>query len=171
MHDPFVVDQHAIGNRIIVADDRIDEFVDEGIGSKPNFLTANCTIAERKPAPGMSECLREPGLEPGRDAAGLRHAADPGRMLHHALALGHGKLAEQEKPLAGRGSDPVRIAAAGIQEGGLGRLGCCFGEVDQFVLDLEWAQGLEFPQCHNVGHDLLLLFDFGRQACHKDKSW
>ena len=31
VHDPLVVDQHAVGHRIVVADDRIDELVDECI--------------------------------------------------------------------------------------------------------------------------------------------
>ena len=33
------------------------------------------------------------------------------------------------------------------------------GEVDQLVLDLEWAQSFELAQRQNVSHDLLLLFD------------
>ena len=38
-------------------------------------------------------------------------------------------------------------------------LDVCFGELDQFVLDLERAQSLELPQRQNVGHDLLLFAD------------
>ena len=32
VHDLLVVDEHAVGHRIVVADDRVDEFVDEGVG-------------------------------------------------------------------------------------------------------------------------------------------
>src|SRR6202049_2671314 len=73
--------------------------------------------------------LAEPGLEAGRNAISLRHSSDSGSMLHHTLALGHRKLAEQEKALARCGSNPVRITAAGIEEGSLGLLGCCFRKV------------------------------------------
>ena len=78
-------------------------------------------------------------------------------MLHHPLALGDRKLAEQEKPFAGRGGDPVGIAAAGVQERRLRRLGGLLRQLDQLVLDLEWAQSLEFSQCEDVSHDLLLF--------------
>jgi len=79
-------------------------------------------------------------------------------MFHHALALGHRELPEQEKPLAGRGRDPVGIAAAGVQESGLRRLRCRFREIDKFVLDLERAQRLKLLQRQNIGHDLFLIF-------------
>ena len=107
---------------------------------------------------GHIRMFREPGLEPAGDAAGLWHSTDPGGMLHHAFALGHRELPKQEKSLAGRGRDPVGIAAAGVQESGLSGFGCCLGEIDQFVLDFERTEGLEFLQRHKVGHDLLLLF-------------
>ena len=75
---------------------------------------------------------------------GLRHSADPGGMLHHAFALGDRELTEQEESLARRGRDPVRIAAAGIQERGLSGSGRFFGEIDQLVLDFKGAESLEF---------------------------
>ena len=31
VHDPLVVDEHPVGHRIVVADDRINQFVDERI--------------------------------------------------------------------------------------------------------------------------------------------
>jgi hypothetical protein len=158
MHDALVVDQHSIGNRVIVADNRIDKFMNECVAIKTEFLDGKLRHFRKEPGAGHVRMLAKPSLEAGRNAIGLRHSADSGRMLHHTLALGHRKLTEQEKPLARCGRNPVRIAAAGIKEGCLGRLRCCLRQVDQFVLDLEWTQSLEFTQCHNVGHDLLLLF-------------
>ena len=45
----------------------------------------------------------------------LGHAADAGRQVEHALALGDRELPEQEEGLARLGRDPVRVAATGIQ--------------------------------------------------------
>ena len=84
-------------------------------GSKPKVLTANCTIADKKVGAGHVLVLGEPGVEARRDAVGLRHPADPGRLVHHPLALGDRELAEQEEAFARRGGDPVGIAAAGIR--------------------------------------------------------
>jgi hypothetical protein len=93
---------------------------------------------------GHIHVLREPCVEASRDAFGLWHATDPRRFLHRPFAFGDGKLAEQEETFARRGGDPIRIAAASVQERGLSRLRRGFGKVDQLVLDLEWAQSLEF---------------------------
>ena len=122
-----------------------DEFVNESISVKAEFLDGELRHRGKETGARHIRMFLEPGLEPAGNAAGLRHSADPGRMLHHARALGQRELAEQEKSLARRGSDPVGIAAAGIQEGGLGRLGRCFCEIDQLVLDLERTQSLELP--------------------------
>jgi len=62
-----------------------------------------------------------------------------GGMFHHSLAFGDRKLTKQEEALARFGSDPVRIAATGIQECRLCRPGCFLGELDQFVFNLERA--------------------------------
>ena len=130
MHDPLVVDQHTIGNRIIVADNRVDEFVNEGVALKTEFFDSKLRHFRKETGARHVRMLAEPSPESGRYATGLWHSPDSGRMLHHALALGHCKLAKQEKPLAGRGSNPVRIAAAGIKEGRLAIPGCYLREVD-----------------------------------------
>src|SRR5579863_7272666 len=96
--------------------------------------------------------LREPGLESSGDSLGLRHAADPRRMVHHPLALGDGELPKQEKAFARRRGYPVRIAATSVKESALRPLGGGLRQVDQFVLDLERAQRLEFLQSQDIGH-------------------
>jgi len=139
VHDPFVVDQHAVGDRVVVADDRVDEFVNEGVGLEAELLDGELRHFGKEAGARHVRMLRKPRGEPGGDAAGLRHAADAGWMLHHPLALGQRELSEEEEALTGGGGDPVGIAAASIEEGGLGRPGGGFGEIDQFILDLERA--------------------------------
>ena len=102
---------------------------------------------------------------------GLRHAADPGGMIHHPLALGDGELAEEEEALARRGGDPVGIAAAGVQERGLRGPRRLLGQLDQLVLDLERAQSFEFAQGEDVGHAQLLVSMVAcTRAWHSDLS-
>ena len=60
--------------------------------------------------------LCKPCLEARSDAIGLRHPAYPGREIHDALALGNGKLAEQEEGFPRLGCNPIGIATSGIQE-------------------------------------------------------
>jgi hypothetical protein len=87
----------------------------------------------------------EPGLEPAGRAALLRHGGKSRLwIVHGAARLGQPELAEQEVSLARFGCDPVRIAAAGIEQGvgGFGGAGLC--EFDQAVLDLERAHLVEF---------------------------
>ena len=104
----------------------------------------------------------------------LWHSADPGRMFHHALALGDGELAKQEKALARRGGNPIGIAAAGIQERGLRGAGGLLGQMDQLVFDLERDQSLEFAQGKFVAMTCSLLEVEGRSLCRRgelDLSW
>ena len=122
-----------------------DEFVDERVTVKAEFLDGKRRHRGKETGTRHIRMLVEPGFEPTGNAAGLRHSTDPGGMLHHALALGHRELSQQEKPLARRGRDPVGISAAGIQESGLSGPGRCFRQIDEFVLDLERTQSLELP--------------------------
>src|SRR5881409_1495413 len=74
------------------------------------------------------------------------------RMLRHPLALGDRELAEQKEALARGGGDPVGVAAPGVEERRLRGAGRLLRELDQLVLDLERAQGLELLQGHEVTH-------------------
>ena len=155
VHDPLVVDQHAVGHRIVVADDRIDELVHECIRLEAECLHREGDHRGEEAGARHLRMFFEPGIEPDRDALRLRHAAEAGGMLHHALALGDRELTEQEKAFARRRGDPIRIAAAGIEECRLRRPRRLLGELDQLVLDFERTQSLEFAQCEDVSHDVL----------------
>jgi hypothetical protein len=114
-NDLLVVDEHAIGHRIVVADDRVDQFVDECVGVETEFL-------HRPRNHILQECrAREIGVrvEPGVEARGharrLRHAADAGRQIHRSAALGNRELTEQEERRTRLGGDPVRVPSPGVQ--------------------------------------------------------
>src|ERR1043166_8061313 len=155
VHDLLVVGEHAVRHRIIVADDRVDELVHEGVRLELELLDCKRNHRREKLGSRHVGVLLEPRFQPRRDAVRGRHAADAGWVLHHALAFRDGELAEQEKPFPRRGGDPVGIAAAGVEKGGLRRPRRALGELDQLVLDLERAQGLEFFQREKIGHDAL----------------
>ena len=156
VHDPLVVDEHAVGNGIVVADDRVDKLVDEGVGIELEGLDRELDHLGQEGRARHVLVHREPRVEAPRDPAGLRHASDPGAYLHHPLAFEDRELAEQEEALAWRGGDPVGIAAAGIEEGRLRGLGGLLRQAPQLVLDLERAQGLELAQGREFSHLVLL---------------
>src|SRR4029453_1515019 len=54
--------------------------------------------------------------------------------------------------LAWGGGDPVGVAAPGVEERRLRGPGRLLRELDQLVLDLERAQGLELSKGHDVAH-------------------
>ena len=93
------------GTGIVVADDRVDQLVNEGIGIELELLDREVTISDRNGAPGMSCVLGEPGVEPRSDArCACGMPPMPGGCVHHPLALGDRELAEQEEALARRRS-------------------------------------------------------------------
>ena len=138
--DLFVVHQHAVGHRVVVADDRVDELVDELVGIEAELLHRPRRHPLQEGRARHVLVLGEPGVEPPGNAFRLRHAADAGRQIEHALALGDGELPEQEEGLARFGGDPVRIAASRIQEGERRVLRGLHGDFGDEVLDLERAQ-------------------------------
>ena len=148
VHDALVVDQHAVGDRVVVADDRVHELVDEGVRLEPERLYRKRHHRREKGRTGHIGVLGEPRFETARDALRLRHSADTGGMLHHPLAFGDRELTEQEEAFARSGGDPVGVAAASIEKCRL----CCsrslLGEFDQLVFNLERAQRLEFSELH-----------------------
>ena len=60
--------------------------------------------------------LRKPFVKAAGDALRLRHTAETRRVLHYTFALRNCKLAEEKIALAWSGRDPIRVAAAGIEE-------------------------------------------------------
>ena len=156
VHDPLVMDEHAVGNGVVVADDRIDQLVHEGVRLELEGLDRELDHLGQEGRARHVLVHREPGVEAPSDAAGLRHASDPGAHLHHPLAFEDRELAEQEEALAWRGGDPVGVSAAGIEEGRLRPLGGLLRQAPQLVLDLERAQGLELAQGREFSHLVLL---------------
>ena len=106
-------------------------------GSKPNFFTANGTIAPKKGAPGMSGCLRQPCVQPPGDPLPGHPPTLAACSITRLLSVTRTDRVEKI-PLAA-GGDPVRVATAGIQI----RAGCfqgdLRGELGEEVLDLERA--------------------------------
>ena len=89
MDDLLGVHEHPVGHRVVVADDRVDELVHEGVGVEAELLDApRARIAARNVGAGhvgvfASARRRSRSAMPVR----LRHAADAGRQVQHALAL------------------------------------------------------------------------------------
>ncbi len=140
MDDLFVVHQHAVRHRVVVADDRIDQLVHELVRVEAELLHRPRHHPLQEGRARHVLVLRQPGLEPAGNARRLGHAADARRQVEHALALGDGELPEQEERLARLGGDPVRVAAAGIQVGERRFLRGLRRHLGEEVLDLERAQ-------------------------------
>ncbi|MCY1223295.1 hypothetical protein D9M72_354160 [compost metagenome] len=144
--------QRPIGDRIVVADDRVGQLmhesirveaegvdgigdgVTEGFGGRDAFVFLVHGFRALK-------LFLDPLLEPRMRSVLGRHAGDTRlRIVVGAFRLRQGELAEQEEGFAGPRCRPVRVAAAGIEEGLGGFLRARLGELDQFVLDLERAE-------------------------------
>ena len=82
--DLFVVHQHAVGHRVVVADDRIDQLVDELVGVEAELLHRPRHHPLQEGRARHVVVLREPGVEPRRQcpspsACRRRRAADRAR--------------------------------------------------------------------------------------------
>jgi hypothetical protein len=147
---PLVVDEHPVRHRVVVADDRIDQLVDEGVSVEAERLDRERHHALQELGTGHVLVLLEPAGEAVGDPVLRGHAAHARRQVHHPSRLGHRELAQEEEALARGGGDPVRVAAPGVEEHVRGFLGLRLGELDQLVLDLERAQGLVRAERHDV---------------------
>ena len=74
MHHLLGMDEHAIWHRVVVADDRIDQFVDEGVGWKPNFSPPRSHGA--RTGAGVSAASVTLADKTRGDAGRTRHATD-----------------------------------------------------------------------------------------------
>jgi hypothetical protein len=109
------VDEHAIGHRIVVADDRVDQFVDECVGIEAEFLHRPGDHVFQECSAGQVGVRVEPGGEARGHTWRLRHASDAGGQIHRPPALGNRKLTEQEERRTRLGGDPVRVPSPGVQ--------------------------------------------------------
>ena len=148
--DLLVVHEHAIGHRIVVADDRIDELVDESIGIELEFLHGPRHERGEKFGARKIAVLLQPRGEPLSGAALRGHSADTGRKIEHALAFRDRILPEQEKCLARLGRDPIGVTAARIQIRARRRGRALARSLRQKVLDLERTQRFVFAQIDDV---------------------
>ncbi|KRD64991.1 hypothetical protein ASE71_28685 [Ensifer sp. Root954] len=126
--DDLVVVQRPIGNRIVVADDRVRELVHEGVrieaeGGDGVVDGVGKRLCRRDafilfvPVGRVLQQLLRPLFEPRVGAVLRRHAGHTGlRVVIGALGFRQRKLAEQEEGFASACRRPVRVAAAGIEE-------------------------------------------------------
>ena len=105
--DLLVVDEHPVGHRVVVADDRVDQFVDECVGVEAELLDRPGDDPLQERSAGHGGAL----VEPGREARGhpwcFRHAPDARRADPSSAALGNRELSEEKERRAGIGGDPV----------------------------------------------------------------
>ncbi len=141
VHDSLHVRQHAIGNRIVVADHGVGQLPDEAVRVE---LQLGDTVVEglaEKIRGGRAADLVEVRPEASRDARRLGHPrqADP-RLVPGPTALAQAELEHEAEGLARCRGDPVRVAAAGVEHrhrSGLDRL---VGQSAEVALQLEGAQ-------------------------------
>ena len=92
----------------------------------------------------------------------------PAGMVHHALALGDRELAEQEEGLARLVATQFGLPRPALERRRL-RLRGRLGELDQFVLDLERAEGCEtayFAQVDGISIMFFMATNASVQCSH-----
>src|SRR5579862_1026547 len=113
MSNALVVDEHAIGSRIVIANDGVHKFVDKSIRFESELFYREWNHRRKERRAWHLRVLSQPCFETAGNSRSLRHSAEASRMVHHPVALRHSELAKQEVSLARCGCDPVRISAAG----------------------------------------------------------
>ena len=96
MHHLFGMDEHAIRHGVVVADDRVDEFVNERVRLEAETLC--CVLQQRAGTRVLA--IAKPGAQPIGNPSGARHACDAGRMRHHPRCFVQGKMTEREESAA-----------------------------------------------------------------------
>ena len=162
MHHLLRVPEHAIGNRVVVADGRVGELPDEGIGVEAERVDGVVErLSQQRSTRAVLRALEELAETRG-DARRGRHAADAGvGLVPGPFRLAERELAHQEERLARRHGNPVRIAAARVEHGDRARLRRFVGDLDQLVLQLEGAQLAEVQALVICVHGNLCSFRRG----------
>jgi hypothetical protein len=133
--------QHAVGHRVVVADNRIAQLQQQVCGRDPQrFLGVVDTLFQEIDAgcPGM---ILDELIEAGFEALGLGIAPEVRHVGERAFGLAQGKQPQLEKPVARGGGNPVGIAPSSVQHHAFV---VALGQFDQLVLDLERAQLVVF---------------------------
>ena len=146
MNDLFVVHQHAVWHRVVVADDGIHQLVHELVGVEAELVHGPRHHRLQKGCTWHVIMFREPGFKSAGYSRCAGHPAHAGWQVEHPLALGNCELPEEEERFARLSGDPVWVATTGVQvrQGRFQRRFRCHF-LDE-ILDLEWTEFLELFQ-------------------------
>ena len=144
MNDLLVVHEHAVRHGIVVTDDAVDEFMHEGIRVEAELRNGEANHRTKARGTGAVGMVCEPVIQSPRIYGRLRHAADTVQADPCFACSRDGELAEQKERLARLGGDPVRVAAASIQEGEVRVRSRSLAYLDQLVFDLERTQRVSY---------------------------
>ena len=116
VHDLLVMDEHTVRHGIVVADDRVDKFVNEGIALERELRDREVDHLSQQGGAEHVAVLGKPRVEARSNAVLLWHSAQSRLDVHDTSGFGKGELAEQEEAVTWLGCDPVGIASASVQE-------------------------------------------------------
>jgi hypothetical protein len=150
VNDLFVVHQHAVWHRVVVADDGIHQLVHELVGVEAELLHRPRHHRLQKWSTRHVVVFRKPRFESASYSRCAGHPADTGWQVEHSLALSNCELPEEEERFARLSSDPVWVAATGVQvrQGVFQRRFRCHF-LDE-ILDLERTEFVELFQSRSI---------------------
>ena len=143
MNDLFVVHQHAVWHRVVIADDGIHQLVHELVGVEAELLHSPRHHRLQEGCTWHVIMFLQPGFKSASYSRCARHSAHAGWQVKHPLALSNCELPEKEERFARLSGDPVWVATTGVQiRQGIfqRRLRCHF--LDE-ILDLERTEFVE----------------------------
>ena len=150
MNDLFVVHQHAVWHRVVIADDGIHQLVHELVGVEAELLHRPRHHRLQKRCTWHVSMFLQPGFKPAGNSLCARHPAYAGWQVEHPLALSNCELPEEEERFARLSGDPVWVATTGVQvRQGIfqRRFRCHF--LDE-ILDLERTEFVELFQFRSI---------------------
>ncbi|MCY1365751.1 hypothetical protein D9M69_526130 [compost metagenome] len=150
-HDDLGQAQHAVGHRVVAAQDGLAHLVDEVAGRQAQLVAHVGHGGLDEAHAGLALVRLGEELEARLDALALRKAAHVRHVDVRALGLGHGKEAELEEAMARGGGQKVRVAAAGVEHQAF-TLSC---DLDQRILQFERAQAAQLFHVAEI-HGVLL---------------
>src|SRR5438874_1773581 len=150
VNDLFVVHQHAVWHRVVVAYDGIHQLMHELVGVEAELVHRPRHHRLQDGRPRHAVVFREPGFESAGHSLCARHPAYAGWQVYYPLALSNCELPEEEERFARLGGDPVWVATTGVQvrQGRLQRRFRCHF-LDE-ILDLERTEFVELFQYRSI---------------------
>src|SRR4051794_35219495 len=131
-------------------------------GSNENVLMANGTIDERNAAPGMSACLASQASR--REAMPLACGIPPipgGWSITRLLSV-MANWPSRKNPSRGSVAIQLGLPRPAFRKADCVVLVVFFGQADQLVLDLKWAQSFEFAEGQQLSHSQLPSSQWGQ---------